>query len=742
LEFTAAPVGAVLDLVLDGTSLAAVVASTDHVVLATTRATGAGDASSGLAEPVVLEGIHVDAAATRPNPAAGVVVTSIDGRLLEQQGASNLADALNGAVPGVWVWARNAGSALTQYGSSRGASSLGPSAPKLFIDGLEVANPLLVSSIDPATVERVDVVRGPQAAALFGAEAIGGVTHIITRQGAIDARGSHVTVRSGLGLTGSAFAPASAVGQDHGLSVFTGGPARSARLDLSFNSLGAYVPEAGTRRVSASGTARTVHEGFALTATARFLTEQATLSESPLLHTPSALFVAAESRDIAVGQYTAGLTAAFRPNDVWTHTVVAGINGYSLGGAPTLAEAGTAADSALAAAGSSAFRTTLRVTSAARLSFGESAGGFTVSLDHSALHQDGGISVAPYYPYWEQPTYGGRGNQLVRSTLVSSHEDDDDEAPEFARERSNSGLSTRLDAALLDRLHLSAGLRMESTTLENRASAAALLPSLGGSWSAFARGDLALVLRAAYGKGVRWPQVPAIGGLARQLQFAPEVQSGVEAGVDVNLGNRLSLQATRFDQEASGLTQQVAVNCDSAARYLAGTVLVAQNVGTIANRGWELSAVTHQGALTLSGTLSLVDSRVRSLAHGYTGDLASGDRILAVPARTASISALWTPPRWSASLSLSRASDWLNYDRLAIARAQADSLPLTTAQLRDYWLHYDGSTRLRASFGRDLGERFSLRLTGENLLDLQTGEPDNATIVPGRSLSLSVRARL
>jgi iron complex outermembrane receptor protein len=33
-------------------------------------------------------------------------------------------------------------------------------------------------------------------------------------------------------------------------------------------------------------------------------------------------------------------------------------------------------------------------------------------------------------------------------------------------------------------------------------------------------------------------------------------------------------------------------------------------------------------------------------------------------------------------------------------------------------------------------------LTGENLLDLQRGEPDNATIVPGRTVLLGVRAAI
>src|SRR3712207_8820873 len=43
----------------------------------------------------------------------------------------------------------------SRYGSVRGASSFGVSTPKVYIDGIEVANPLLLTQLDPARVQRV-----------------------------------------------------------------------------------------------------------------------------------------------------------------------------------------------------------------------------------------------------------------------------------------------------------------------------------------------------------------------------------------------------------------------------------------------------------------------------------------------------------------------------------------------------------------------------------------------------------
>jgi iron complex outermembrane receptor protein len=113
--------------------------------------------------------------------------------------------------------------------------------------------------------------------------------------------------------------------------------------------------------------------------------------------------------------------------------------------------------------------------------------------------------------------------------------------------------------------------------------------------------------------------------------------------------------------------------------------------------------------------------------------------MLEVPSRTLGISASVTQKRWSTSWSLSRASDCVNYDRIALASAfqnQTHTLgEFWGAQLRTYWRKYEGVTRLGGNFNYLLGGGLSLNLHGENLFDNQTGEPDNITVVPGRTIT-------
>ena len=79
---------------------------------------------------------------------------------------------------------------------------------------------------------------------------------------------------------------------------------------------------------------------------------------------------------------------------------------------------------------------------------------------------------------------------------------------------------------------------------------------------------------------------------------------------------------------------------------------------------------------------------------------------------------------------------------MQLVHASGADVPLPTgAGLRAYWREYEGVTRLRASLTRDLSRGLSVVATGENLLDAQRGEPDDVTVVPGRTLSLGARVR-
>ncbi|MGK2961830.1 MAG: TonB-dependent receptor, partial [Gemmatimonadaceae bacterium] len=313
--------------------------------------------------------------------------------------------------------------------------------------------------------------------------------------------------------------------------------------------------------------------------------------------------------------------------------------------------------------------------------------------------------------------------------------------------RSNTGLIAQVGGSFRDALFATGGLRVERNTSPTGLGELAALPMLGAT-AVRDIGPATIKLRSAYGKAIRPVQASSWSGLLlglrgsrRGSELKPEEQAGLEFGADAFIGRSVVLRATRFDQKASGLVQPVGIafrTSGTASPQRIQTLYQLQNVGDVSNTGWELQGSVEGGPWSLGATLSLVSSRVDELSPSYTGDLRPGDRMLEVPSRTIGLNASFSQGRWFASSTLARASDWINYDRLALLRATAGgngTIAIVGSELRSFWKKYDGVTRLGGRAGVGLIRGMTLTLDGENLLDQQKNEPDNITILPGRTIS-------
>jgi len=441
--------------------------------------------------------------------------------------------------------------------------------------------------------------------------------------------------------------------------------------------------------------------------------------------------------DQHVRLYTAGGSATIATHGVWTHTLLAGIDGYRL---DNVADAtnpfGSGVDPSRGGAAGSADRTTLRASSVAQLggTGGVPATTLTLSAEQSVLRlRAAGLTTGAPPPGQRYPTV------VDGVSSAWNH---------------NTGMVAQASTAWRDALFLTGGLRVERNDAFSGDDRYPVLPLLG---VAFVRtvGPIEMKLRSSYGKGIRAPATTVRGAWGEPTSpmgvrpgLDPEVQTGIESGIELYAGDMFSLQATRFDQRATGLIQNVAVAVDTQLR--SGTPerrirFQAENVGEITNRGWEVQAALRRGALGVRGTFTSVDSRVRTVADGYLGDLRAGDRMLAVPAHTASLTASWVSAGWSTALTATRAADWINYDRVALSRAytssdDAEQRDVTGWRLRTFWRPYSGETHLRLSASRDVGRGLELLFVGDNLLGGQLGEPDNLTIRQGRTITGGLRA--
>lgn len=740
-SFDAIPVGEALGLLLRGTPVLPISAGGEHVVLTPSETPGNSEQSERV--PRVLDRVVVTGGAIEaPVRRLTVAMNVVSGAELSRYAEGNLAQALSDLVPGLWVWQSAPTSLVAHYGSIRGTSSFGSSYPKIYVDGIELANPLLITQFTPETVERIEVIRGPQGAALYGSDAISGVINIVTRHDGSNG-GASTVARSAVGAASSAYMPRSAITQDHAITVREGSSAQSGSASFTSGGVGEYLPGAFARHTTGNAGFRLVRSRLIATGTARIFVSESADPSSPLFRDSVSATRIGQATPQSVQEYTLGGTATIVQSERWTHAIVAGFDGSRL---MNLADYHTPLPSAsgpdLGTAGGNANLGTLRLSSIARLGDADKlATTLTFSGENSLLDfrsQPDTVSV-----------------QTANGSAVAA----------VVRRWTSAGVA-QANVSWRDAGYITAGLRVERNEALGSNRTVSMLPMLGAA-VLHDYGLLTVKLRSAYGRGIR-PATTSMRetawfdprGQARLLSLAPEEQSGIETGIDLYVGKTFGLQLTRYDQLASGLIQRVAYAAAGdpnqgpppAGGYPQSPVApedrrisyLFQNVGQITNRGWEVKSDLNVASLALNGTFSTVDSRVRQVAQGYVGDLRVGDRMLEVPERTGSVSAAWTGGGWTTFVMASRSWDWIDYDRIALAGAFSNSAQtdaeLVGQQLRNYWLKYSGVTRLRASIGRTLYRGLSLNLSGENLLNRQHGEPDNVTVVPGRTLSFGLRA--
>src|SRR5437762_1193324 len=182
-----------------------------------------------------------------PNP-----ITVVSGEDMQQRGIRQINDLFHGDIPGIFSADYGAsGVALGAPVYVRGTTELFDlPALKTYIDGVEIANSVFLNEIDPAMIDHVEIVRGPEASTMYGAQAINGVMQVFTKKGAL-ATAPHLTASTGVGsLEGP---NGTGVRSDNNVSVSGGTAHFSYNVGGSYQHDGPWTP----------GYSRNVYSGYA-----------------------------------------------------------------------------------------------------------------------------------------------------------------------------------------------------------------------------------------------------------------------------------------------------------------------------------------------------------------------------------------------------------------------------------------------------------------------------------------------
>lgn len=728
--------GDIIDEILRGTDLDVVVSPSGYVVLVRApgrrlpsvaslfadSATTVGAASLQLRSamrPQVMDRILVmgTPAAGAPERSFTSAVSVLTGSQIAQSGATSMEQLFRSGIPGVVSWDLGISGPFAQIGSVRGSSSFNANYLKTYVDGVELASPYLLFAIDPYSVERIEVIRGPQGSALYGSDAISGVVQVITRKGTPSAtwRPQFDAALTG-GMMASRFTDNVAGTQHHSAMLSAGGGRSSLGFGGTYEDVGAIVPGGSSGYRGTFGGGRTVLGPLRLDATMRYADVRFVAPSNPLLGSnPSLTTIRPLLESQQIENETYGITADFQPRSWWRQTLVVGLDRHAGAIAPQR-EPATVADALLGATKENVSKSSLRYAMTARLvdradvSFSTTLGAERSTLLRERLGFRSDLS--------------GTG-----SGLASLYNDEVD----------NTGIFGQLKLEVNNAFFVTAGLRGERNSSFGENYGTAYAPMLG---AAFTRdvGTATIKVRAAYGKGIRPPQPNARRAIQtlgfRQVanpELQPEVQSGTEAGVELYVGDRANLSLTTYSQTADGLIQQVVAN-----RRMGARTVQFQNVGRIHNRGVELEGNVRRGALRGDLTFSLTDSRVRALSPTYTGDLRLGDRVPEVPSSAGMASLTWETRRVRTSVGANYVGSWVGYDWLSFYGGELGT-EAARPELRSYWIDYPSITKpfVGLSYALARGAEWYLRV--DNLTNVQRNERDNLQITQGRTATVGLR---
>ena len=725
-----ASVGDVLREVLRGTPFEPVTTPSGYVVLVRLPGVDLADVSrsaDSLSSPndsltalPAREGIRpqlMDRVLVTGTPVAGAsgrglahAVTVLSSEDIERLGPTSMQDLFRTSIPGIVAWNLGVSGPLAQLGSVRGSSSFTSTSLKTYIDGVELASPYLLFAIDPASVERIEVIRGPQGSALYGSDAISGVVQVVTRKGRTGGGTPQFEGSLSGGIQESRFLDGSSMAQKHSGRLSLGQPLASLGLGVSLHQADGVIPDGSSAYRSGFAGGRRFVGPLRLDGFARYADVRFTAASNPLLR-PASLNAAVRPllTDQRIEHETYGATLDHQIHERWRQTLVVGID-RNAGAIPAQREPATEADALLGATRERVSRTSLRYSTSVRAGTDLTNATFTFGFERSALERE-------RLGFTRDVSGIGSGQTALYFDRVL-----------------NNGAFGQVKFVPAPAWHLTAGLRGERNSSFGPNVGTAWSPMLGIAHTLEIAGTSALKFRAAYGKGIRPPPPSARRRITtvnfRQIEnneLRPEEQSGVEYGAEAYIGDRLSLSLTAYRQIADQLIQP----------FVALRAVQYQNVGRIENSGVELEGLTRLGQLRGSVTMAWTDSRVRRLAPRYEGDLRVGDQVPEVPG--------WSGQAWlSRDLGAARLTggatyigSWTGYDWLGYyAAAATDTLG---QRLRTFWVRYPALVKPFAMFEARVAREAALFLRVDNLLNKQLNERDNLQITPGRSTTIGLK---
>lgn len=648
-------------------------------------------------------------------------ITVVTGDEIQQKGYQRIDQIFRGDIPGAIAFDQGTNSWASSI-NIRGANSIFPTSVKTYIDGIEVADPFYVATIDPASIERIEVLRGPQGSTIYGSQALAGVVQIFTKKGDFATTHPQVEAKLSAGLIESPWVSGSTLEQDHAVTVTGGGQGFSYRVGGGYAHEGEWAPEYSTSGTSLNGGLRGTQGPVTVELAARYYNKSLGWALDPRLRDAGyTSFSKPLNQTNSLNQQTGALTFTFAATPHWRHKVTVGYDRSESEYYNNQPRYTTPADSLLTVYSRDATKSSVAYNTTYDVSLGRAVrSSLTAGADHYVYH------VA---------AFSANGASSSTNTIAPV-----DEATRS--QYRNTGYFAQAQVGFWDAMFVTGGVRAEDNQNFGKDFGLAWAPRVGVSYVRRV-GDVTAKARVAYGKAIRPPSPGDADGVVTSFykvlanpDLSPEQQRGIDGGVELYFGTHGSLEATYYNQTAVDLIDFVLVDVGPPVRTFQN-----QNVGRIRNTGWEFRAQLNAGRLSVAGTYSITTSLLQELESTYTGPLRPGDQLLNVPKHTAGATLSYSLPRTAVTLGMTHVGSWVNIDYLALYGYYYGGQPYRGSS-RAYWITYPSFTKLNLSVSQMVTHRLGVFLQSNNLTNNHAFEGTNLVLNAGRSSFMGVRMKL
>jgi outer membrane receptor protein involved in Fe transport len=635
-------------------------------------------------------------------------ITIVTAKQLQEQNITSIDQVFNYMVPG--GVARDDTPGIGGYAnfSVRGTTDLGggTSTFKVLVDGVELDDPSRIRNIDPASVDHIEIISGPQASTIYGSGASSGVMQIFTKHGTDDSAKPEVTGKVQFGTIAHKYNPdASPLRKDVGLGISGGNATAGYTVDGSWEGEGDFEKYR-------HGEQRNLHGGM------RFdqgiLSGNLSLRDSRMAYHQGLSILdpvaVAQHRPISMGdpgnryEYqisTLAGTITAEPIAGWRNTLTMGSDDNTFA---TFTRSATAGDPEAVDQSNSAARSV-----------------------HFSSSYDAAMNDALQYSV----VAGGDRVDYTQSQLSSA-----------SRNTSHiNGIFGQAQIGWLKTLYLTGGMHGDQSPGEDGTYWA---PRVGLSF-VHNINSMTVKARAGFGSTVvladprnRLGFITPTEIRVPNLGLLPTLQRGLDMGGELYFGNKGSVGVTYYNQAAINQVGGITLpDTGSAGQAMTQSV----NLGRIRNTGWEFTGtLTAIQSLSLRGQFGSARSVAEDISPQYVGIVKTGDVLPGIPRWTAGLVGTYTPFSGTViNFAATHMATWRDLDMYQFMDAIFSGK--FRGDQRPYYVNYPAWTKFNIGLTKTITSSVSGFVQVENAANNYAYERLNVIQQAGRTTSVGLRYR-